>query len=377
MLELSADKIAFCDSINAFITNLREYHKNNFNSVGVKKSIVEKAKTVFQSMLDLLNLIAICEKTKYSTIVFIGPNLLNYEDFLNKHRLKNCLFINYHNTKNMGALPCGRVFNLGILVGIFNRLSNRKRNYLKSIEIYNWCYNFIIKIFAIKDIYIPCFYDQMGMSLILDKNRSRFHIIEVQHGGICNFFPYTLPVSFKISDKIFVNNTRTEKYLREHLYKNVGVEIVQKEIMHKEEKIKISSQLILLYCSSIEVNGIHNVMMSFLESNLEIKSFKLLVRLHPREMDKEDFFRDSLNKLNQEFEFDNSKNWMADRNTENLIVITPWSSVVEEAYDNNILSIIIDPYGKERYYDIIDNKLCYYSDDLKKTIKKIINQYGI
>ena len=56
-------------------------------------------------------------------------------------------------------------------------------------------------------------------------------------------------------------------------------------------------------------------------------------------------------------------------------MITPWSSVVEEAYDNDIVTVIIDPFGKERFHDLIDNRLCYYSTDLNKTLKEIQKQF--
>ena len=273
MIDISSDKLAFCNLINEFITNLRESKTQGFNYDGIKKSIIGKALTVFQSIKDILRLVVIVNKNNYTTIAFIGPNLLNYEDFLNKNEIKNCLFINYHTTKNMDALPIGRIYNLGILVGIFNRLVNGKRDYLKSVEIYNSYYNLFFNIFPVKYVYIPCFYDQMGLSLIFDKNRVRFQIIEVQHGGICNFFPYSLPASFKVSDKIYVNNTRTEEYLRLHLYKNIDVEIVQKENRIKKENLTISSELLLLYCSSIEVNGIHDVMLCFLKERIEDTKF--------------------------------------------------------------------------------------------------------
>lgn len=54
-----------------------------------------------------------------------------------------------------------------------------------------------------------------------------------------------------------------------------------------------------------------------------------------------------------------------------MIVISPWSSTLEDAYDNGFVAITIDKVGKERFRHLIDNLRFYYSDDLTSTLKCI------
>ena len=55
----------------------------------------------------------------------------------------------------------------------------------------------------------------------------------------------------------------------------------------------------------------------------------------------------------------------------NLIVISPWSSTLEDAYDNNFVAITIDKVGKKRYSHLINNKNFFFSDNIYETIKII------
>ena len=126
----------------------------------------------------------------------------------------------------------------------------------------------------------------------------------------------------------------------------------------------------LLYASTLEFNGLHPVFKDFLRRNTN-KELHVIIRLHPREMDKKDLFSQELSEYRIKYEFDNSKNWLEGNNIKNLIVISPWSSIIEEAVDNEFTSIIIDKVGKHRYGSLIDNKNCFYSEDLALIINNI------
>ena len=78
-----------------------------------------------------------------------------------------------------------------------------------------------------------------------------------------------------------------------------------------------------------------------------------------------------MDKLNINYKFDETENWLETNHIDNLIIISPWSSTIEDAYDNNYKTIIIDKSGKERFNNLIDNINCYYSNDLENTLKLI------
>lgn len=370
MLDLTKNKIDFYKPTIDFIKNLQTISRNSTDLRGKKKSIWAKIRIVIVSIRDTIDLLLLKGKRSFNSIVFIGPHLINYERFLSNHIITKAIYINYHNTKLISTVNGTKVFNLGIIANIYGKI-RRERNLISSLNHYNRLFNLLYKFFPVRSIYIPCFYDVLGFSLIFDKHRNRFLIVEVQHGGICNFQPYINPVDFKISDKIYVNNQRTAKFLKEHLYKNTEVEIIENEERPIIKKDKKDSTISILYFSSIEVNGLHPVLLKFLEKQDKSTNYKFYIRLHPREKHNEATFRKSMEYLNIRYEFDNSKYWVEEHLYENIVIVTPWSSVVEEAVDNNIVSIIIDDYGKQRYKDLIDNKICFYSTDIEHTMKMI------
>jgi hypothetical protein len=94
----------------------------------------------------------------------------------------------------------------------------------------------------------------------------------------------------------------------------------------------------------------------------------LTIRLHPRERGSEDLFIKDLINSRVDFKFDNSENWLLSNSVEGLIVVSPWSSTLEEAYDNNYRAITIDEVGKERFSHFINEENFVYSRDLIETL---------
>ena len=102
-----------------------------------------------------------------------------------------------------------------------------------------------------------------------------------------------------------------------------------------------------------------------------IKDLHVVVRLHPREREKEQIFAEELSQYEVQYDFDHSKNWLEGNKINNLIVISPWSSTLEDAYDNGFTSVTIDQVGKERYKHLLDGIRFFYSDNLVKTLSEI------
>ena len=95
----------------------------------------------------------------------------------------------------------------------------------------------------------------------------------------------------------------------------------------------------ILYASSVEINGFHPVFLDYLKSD-NLLNTTITVRLHPREKEKKEIFEKVLLDKNIKYVFDNSMNWLEANTVKNLIVISPWSSVIEEASDNEFKTII-------------------------------------
>jgi len=167
-----------------------------------------------------------------------------------------------------------------------------------------------------------------------------------------------------------VKNEPTIHYLQEHLCKNFTCQY--KIIPYPKKEMSYQEGIHILYASTVDFNGFHPAFIRFLATNKH-SNLHLKIRLHPRERtpEKELLFREELEKYAVNYTFDNSKNWVEANSIQNLIVISPWSSCIEDAYDNNLKSIVIDKAGQERYKHLIDGKMCYFSEDIEKTILEI------
>ena len=59
---------------------------------------------------------------------------------------------------------------------------------------------------------------------------------------------------------------------------------------------------------------------------------------------------------------------------QNLIVVSPWSSMIEEAIDNGYKAIIIDEMEKKRFSNYIDNVQCFYTNDINEILLSILKK---
>lgn len=347
-------------NINSFF---KENHKyitslnNNNNSVPIKKkTFILKLSIVLRNLIDLLKFLL---KFNHGKIIFTTPNITSYENFFLSRSFKNTSVLNYHTTKIMNTFSGQKVYNIGFFAKFFNSRFIKRKESVSTFKFYKLLLNFI----NYDQIFIPCYYDEVTCNLIFICKKKK--ITEVQHGSIINFFPYTRPSPIKLVDEIIVNNIQTKNYLEEHLYKDFKVNITLKNEM-KLNPVKFCNlkENLILYCSSIEVKGIHPVLYNFLKNH---NRFKLRIRMHPRETSRE-IFNDQLNFKNINYDFDEFNDWKQNLNNYNLIVVTPWSSIAEESTDLSIKTIIIDKIGRDRFKHLIDDNVCIYTNDLKKYI---------
>jgi len=334
---------------------------------------------VIQSVGDYLLLIFLLkfQKTSHKNkrIVFTAKNFCTETGGCLEDRVvrplftENIIFINQSKVIRLNKINDQKVYNLGGLVKLISRLRYKKQSSLMRLFCaYRSVNDSIIRLVYGMELYMLWFYDLNSLALAFSKHRENIRLIEVQHGSIINYPPYIEPAPVRIADVFYVKNSATVEFLSNHLCLNHNSEY--RLMPYPESQKKYLPGLHILYASTVEFNGFHPVFKEFLKKN-SYKELHLIVRLHPREREKETMFSDELSACGINYEFDHSKNWLEGNGIKNLIVISPWSSTLEDAYDNGYLAITVDVVGKERFKHLIDNTRFYYSDDLSYTLQCI------
>lgn len=339
------------------------------------KKFINLIKLVIVSIFDFsILLIKTCflkNSIKNKKIVFTAKNFCNLKNGKLVDRVvkplfsEDIIFINSSKEYVLGSINNQKVYNIGGITKVlfyFLRGSDINLKYFRAYSIVNNC---ILRNLEDQYLYILWFYNLSSLSIIFSKYRKNFILCEVQHGSIINYPPYSKPSPVKIADIFYVKNEKTIDYLRKYLNKDFECEY--RLIPYPKIERKSIPGIHILYASTVEFNGIHPVFQNFLES-IKNKDINIIMRLHPREKDKKNFFKEQINKFHIKYTFDDSENWLVGNPIKNLIVISPWSSSIEDSYDNGFITIIIDPVGKERYKHLIDNKRCFYSDNIFKTL---------
>ena len=339
------------------------------------KKFINLIKLVIVSIFDFsILLIKTCflkNSIKNKKIVFTAKNFCNLKNGKLVDRVvkplfsEDIIFINSSKEYVLGSINNQKVYNIGGITKVlfyFLRGSDINLKYFRAYSIVNNC---ILRNLKDQYLYILWFYNLSSLSIIFSKYRKNFILCEVQHGSIINYPPYSKPSPVKIADIFYVKNEKTIDYLRKYLNKDFECEY--RLIPYPKIERKSIPGIHILYASTVEFNGIHPVFQNFLES-IKNKDINIIMRLHPREKDKKNFFKEQINKFHIKYTFDDSENWLVGNPIKNLIVISPWSSSIEDSYDNGFITIIIDPVGKERYKHLIDNKRCFYSDNIFKTL---------
>lgn len=281
----------------------------------------------------------------------------------------NVIWINYSKERYLTQINKSKVYNISGVVNLLRIVQDKKlSNMTRTLLSYRAVNDSIIRHLKGNQVYTLCYYDLNGLSLAFSNYRYNMQLCEVQHGSIVNYPPYEKPSPIQIADVFYVKNKNTINYLKTHLCKEYDPEY-RLIPYQSSDRIHIPG-IHILYASTMEFNGLHPVFSEFL-ANSKDEELHVIVRLHPRERDKKIFFRQLMSQFKVNYEFDTSKNWLEGNNIKNLYVISPWSSVIEDAYDNGFTVIIIDSVGRDRYAHLIDGERCLYSEDLPSTIAKL------
>ena len=281
----------------------------------------------------------------------------------------NAVFINHSKDTPLSRIDGRRVFNVGgvvrVVAFVLDRTSAPRHLYLDAHRLVN---DLFLRFTHRTEVLSPCFYDANGLSLVTSRYRSRFHLSEVQHGSIINFPPYRQPAPVPIANRFFVRNEHTAEYLRTHLCLHSSAEY--QVIRRNGRSLQRKPGLHVLYASTIEVGGLHPVFLNFL-NDPSFTAVQVCVRLHPRERAREPEFRRQLDASGRHYSIDESPDWLDAVTAENTIVVSPWSSILEEAADLGFAAITIDPVGRERYAHLIEGNSLLWSNSLTRTLNDL------
>jgi hypothetical protein len=376
--------------IEIYINQLNEEEEKfkniNFSTPSIKQNIFSFSNRIFSIVklfiLSFYDFFQLYFKVKYQyckiknkKIVFTAPNFCVENNGILEDRIlkplfsQNIIFINQSKEFSLNRINNQKVYNIGGVVKLFSKLFLFKKSKMKLFLSYRFVNNCILKNLSKKyEVYILWFYDLNSLSIIFSKYRKNITLIEVQHGSIINYPPYSKPAPVNIADIFYVKNVKTIEYLKNNLCLHYASEyrLIPYPKNNRIKKIGLN----ILYASTIEFNGFHPIFIDFLR-NTSFKNLNLIIRLHPREREKKSIFDHQLQDIKIEYKYDISSNWLESNMIENLIVISPWSSSLEDAFDNNYVGITIDPVGKIRYEHLIDDKIFFYSDNIESTLQYI------
>ena len=251
------------------------------------------------------------------------------------------------------------------LLAMFSKESTKIMRYFYAYQKVN---KWVLSGFSSKEVFLMFFYDLNSLSIIFSDYRHKLKLIEIQHGSIINYPAYTKPSPIKAIDVFYVKNKETIAFLKSHLNKHF-TDVNYHLLPYPKNNTFYHSGIHILYASTVEFNGIHPTFLTYLKKITLEDDVNVYIRLHPREKNKREVFEEQLLSVKANVVFDESKNWLESNLIKNLIIASPWSSVIEEAADNGYKTIILEEFGKERFGYLIDNINVIFADNFNQILK--------
>jgi len=376
--------------IEEYITEIQEQERkcrNQTPSIIIGETKVRHSLKVrdialfLNSVLDLIKLLILLKFRRNvaltKRIVYTGTGSLQvvngkFEDRIVKPLFsENIIFINSQKSTRIRKINNQNVYNIGSLIKPLSLFYNKDLSHkMRVFKAYMTINDLVIRQLAGNEVYVICLWEMNTLSLVFSNYRSKIKLIKIQHGSMINYPPYVKPAPIKVADLIYVKSQSTIDFLNTHLCLFYPTEYAL--LPYPPKSSTFVPGIHLLYASTIEINGLHPVFASYLEHNKD-PQIHVLIRLHPREREKRVEFERAVKNFIGKFEFDDSKSWIESNKISNLIVISPWSSILEEAADNGVTAITVDRVGKNRFRHLINNKTFFFSENLTETIQEILN----
>lgn len=372
---MNQDSINFINKLHNSMADYQPRASKDANVVVKKESIFKRISFLLHGCFDMIILLFRLNSIRknktsiyYTHTSFIRQNQNNFEDILYKELFtkNNLIIISYDRYNYYKRISNFKVYNLGNVVRILQKISiiERKTN---QFNLNNWLFvnEIICKKLNGNDVYIPAYSNETGFSLVFNRYRKNFKLIEIQHGSVINYPPYSFVSEMPLVDTFYYRNESSKLFLEKNLFAKIAVTL--KPLKPETSNfLPSTSRTEMLYISSYEYDMIHPVFEEFLRNKPDNCFVK--IRLHPRQLPLEENFKKKLTELNCNFEIDKSKMWYSTI-PYNTIVVSPLSSVLEEAVNFKLKTIIIDNVGAKRYDYLIDNKICFYSSNIMKLLK--------
>ena len=335
-----------------------------------KKSLARKVVILILSFVDFFSLIfkSLSFGKKKTKIYFTHSSFIKKEGNKNVDVLyneildvKNSIFISYDKFNYFDKVNDVKVYNLAVIVRVLDFLNIIKsESKLKNFTRWKFITEQLTKILNENLIYIPAYSNETGLSLLFNKYRDNYTLIEMQHGSVVNYPPYSFISEIPLVDVFYYKDERSKMFLLQNLFAKHPPKMIIMQ-SKKLEFLPATAMKELLYISSFEYNGFHPVFEDFLKTkpvNCHVR-----VRLHPRQNDIAQTFIQKLEENKINFTIDTSKYWY-DLTPINTTVVSPFSSVIEEAVTAGLKTIIIDAVGATRFDYLIDGKNCIFSNNL-------------
>ncbi len=365
---MRTDYIAF---INTLHNSMGEYTVRETEKPSNKNKT--PFKSVYYSLLSVMDMLLLCYrlpkiKNKKTTILYIHTSFIKYvtiktsEKFYDNIKPKeNYIYISYDkyfHIKNIGGV---KVYNIGIFVKLLSKLKlYKKLTWQNEFNIWYPVQNFLCKKLASNVIYIPVYSNGAGLSLVFNKYRNNYKLIEVQHGSVINYPPYSFVSNIALVNTFYYRTEEDKHFLKQKLFAKQDVELLQ---INKQQIsfLPETNRIEILYINSFEFNEFHPVFKQFI-NNLPTNVF-IKVRLHPRQLFLEESFSKQLEDKNVNFEIHKYSNWYENL-ASNTCIISPISSVIEEAVHLGLKVIIIDDLGAKRFKYLLNKENCIFTNNL-------------
>lgn len=364
IIKLRADERAFID-VAVDSSQREELSVNNLKARSIALFFI------LRSLIDFFQLkfMLLFKSFRDKRIVYTSSNFSTTEKGVVEDRIvkplftDNIIFINQSKEVYIPKMNRQKVYNVGGVAKLLSFFSKAKNPMMQHFEGHQKVNRWLLSGFQDKEIYLMYYYELNSLSIIFSNFRSKLKLIEVQHGSMINYPPYVQPAPVKVIDVFYVKNKPTIDYLKEHLCR--GFECEYHLIPYPKNATIYKEGVSILYASTLELNGLHPVFLDFLK-NTNHKDLTVKIRLHPREQnpETEQKFTEQMGSCGIAFMFDTSKNWLEATSESNLIVISAWSSILEEAFDNGFKAITIDAMGAKRFNYLLGYENFIFAQEL-------------
>lgn len=360
----SFEKKLYHSNLKSSFSNTSKYYRFNKAIIGIFNLFIIKKK---------LN------SKNFSNIVIYSHNISKLDEYIDTNlNNSSTLLIGTNPNYAFNSYKNYKVYNIGTLIRVIAKIFQLTK-FRKPQPIFiheSYIFKKIFKFFKFLDSNI--YYSNLKQPAIaglcaLPFNR-RNKIIEIQHGSVISSTEYETLFILDYIDIFYIDNKLTLNYL---LSKKNSLTYKNKIHLKKQNiNLDISTMenniLKIIYCSSVELNGFDEAFKDFLTQGFNKKKYDIYLKLHPREVSK-DNFSNFLNNKGIKYKIVDNNEFHDLLKYKKIIIITPWSGIIEDIINLKIPAIISHPHGKERFSNLIDQEFAFFPTSLSEMLSIMDN----